>query len=161
MMLVQYLLDRDVDVEIPGVDAVRNAFDAPRDALALALDQERTVTEQISRLAGVARDEGDYLGEQFMQWFLEEQVEEVAQMTTLVRIADRAGANLFNLEDFVAREIGHGGNGSRRAQGRRRRALTVAAGPRSARSAASPWCGPGWFVATHATPISRQYRTSS
>ncbi len=105
MMLVQYLLDRDVDVEIPGVDPVRNAFDAPRDALMLALDQERTVTEQISRLAGVARDEGDYLGEQFMQWFLKEQVEEVAQMTTLVRIADRAGTNLFHLEEFVAREI--------------------------------------------------------
>lgn len=106
MMLVQYLLDRDVEVEIPGVDAVRNSFGTPRDALALALDQERTVTEQISRLAGVARDEGDLLGEQFMQWFLGEQVEEVAQMTTLVRIADRAGANLFHLEDFVARELG-------------------------------------------------------
>lgn len=105
MMLVQYLLDRDVEVEIPGVDPVRNSFATPREALALALDQERTVTEQISRLAGVARDEGDYLGEQFMQWFLGEQVEEVAQMTTLVRIADRAGANLFHLEDFVAREL--------------------------------------------------------
>ena len=106
MMLVQYLLDRDVEVEIPGVDAVRNSFGTPRDALALALDQENTVTEQISRLACVARDEGDYLGEQFMQWFLAEQVEEVSRMTTLVRIADRAGANLFHLEDFVAREIG-------------------------------------------------------
>ena len=105
MMLVQYLLDRDIDVEIPGVDPVRSAFDAPRDALVLALEQERTVTEQISRLAGVARDEGDYLGEQFMQWFLKEQVEEVALMTTLVRIAERAGTNLFHLEDFVAREI--------------------------------------------------------
>ena len=106
MMLVQYLLDRDIDVEIPGVDAVRNAFDTPRDALAMALEQERTVTEQVSRLAGVARDEGDYLGEQFMQWFLGEQVEEVARMTTLLRIADRAGTNLFHLEDFVAREMG-------------------------------------------------------
>jgi len=105
MMLVQYLLDRDIDVEIPGVDPVRNSFDTPRDALALALDQERTVTEQISRLASVARDEGDYLGEQFIQWFLAEQVEEVSVMTTLVRIADRAGENLFHLEDFVAREI--------------------------------------------------------
>jgi len=105
MMLVQYLIDRDVDVEIPGVDAVRNVFATPRDALALALDQERTVTEQVSRLAGVARDEGDYIGEQFMGWFLSEQVEEVARMTTLLRIADRAGANLFHLEDFVAREM--------------------------------------------------------
>ena len=106
MMLVQYLLDRDVRVEIPGVDGVRNQFDTPRDALVLALDQERTVTERVSRLAAVARDEGDYLGEQFMQWFLKEQVEEMALMTTLLRVADRAGANLFDLENFVAREIG-------------------------------------------------------
>ncbi|MDG5483110.1 ferritin [Mycolicibacterium gadium] len=105
MMLVQYLLDRGLPVEIPGVDPVRNAFDSARDALAMALDMERTVTEQVTRLAGAARDEGDYLGEQFMQWFLAEQVEEVARMTTLVRIADRAGTNLFNLEDFVAREL--------------------------------------------------------
>ncbi|AIY48844.1 MULTISPECIES: ferritin [Mycolicibacterium] len=105
MMLVQYLLDRDIDAEIPGVDAVCNRFDTPRDALALALSQERTVTEQISRLASVAREEGDYLGEQFMQWFLKEQIEEVSSMATLVRIADRAGANLFHIEDFVAREF--------------------------------------------------------
>jgi ferritin len=53
----------------------------------------------------VARDEGDYLGEQFMQWFLQEQTEEMALMTTLVRVADRAGTNLFDLENFVAREV--------------------------------------------------------
>jgi ferritin len=105
MMLVQYLLDRDVRVEIPGVDGVRNAFETPRDALALALEQERAVTEQVSRLTAVARDEGDYLGEQFMQWFLKEQVEEMALMTSLVRVADRAGANMFDLENFVAREL--------------------------------------------------------
>jgi bacterioferritin B len=105
MMLVQHLLDRDVRVEIPGVDAVRNQFDKPRDALALALDQERAVTDQVSQLTAVARDEGDYLGEQFMQWFLQEQTEEMALMTTLVRVADRAGANLFDLENFVAREV--------------------------------------------------------
>ena len=51
MMLVQYLLDRDVDVEIPGTDPVRNTFVSPTEALRLALEQERAVTEQISRLA--------------------------------------------------------------------------------------------------------------
>lgn len=59
---MQYLLDRDIDVEIPAVDAVRNAFATAREALGLALDLERTVTEQVGRLASVARDEGDYLG---------------------------------------------------------------------------------------------------
>lgn len=105
MMLVRYLLDRDIAVEIPVIDPVLNTFDSPTAALRLALDQERTVTEQISRLASVAREEGDYLGEQFMQWFLKEQIEDVSVITTLVRVAERAGANLFNLEDFVAREL--------------------------------------------------------
>lgn len=40
-----------------------------------------------------------------MQWFLREQVEEVAVMTRLLRVADRAGHNLFELETFLAREI--------------------------------------------------------
>ena len=108
MMLVQYLIDRDVEVEIPGTDPVRNAFASPTEALRLALEQERTVTEQITRLAAVARDEGDYLGEQFMQWFLKEQVEEIALITTLVRVSERAGTDLFHLEDFVAREVAAG-----------------------------------------------------
>ncbi len=105
MMLVRYLLDRGVAVEIPGIDAVNNDFSSPRSAIALALDLERGVTDKIVALTAAARDEDDYLGEQFMGWFLKEQVEEVASMTTLLRIADRAGANLFDLEDFVSREM--------------------------------------------------------
>src|SRR6476661_5000175 len=50
MMMVRYLLDRGVDVEIPGVDAVCTRFATPRDAIALALDLERGVTEQIVAL---------------------------------------------------------------------------------------------------------------
>jgi ferritin len=105
MKIVQYFIDRDFKVEIPGADDVRNDFESPRAAISLALDSERTVTRQVSALAAAARDEGDYLGEQFMWWFLREQVEEEAAMTTLLRVAERAGDNLFDLEDHVAREF--------------------------------------------------------
>lgn len=105
MKIVQYFIDRDFRVEIPGADEVRNQFDTPRHAIAFALDSERTVTRHVSALAATARDEGDYLGEQFMWWFLKEQIEEEAVMTTLLRVAERAGGNLFDLEDFVAREL--------------------------------------------------------
>jgi bacterioferritin B len=103
--MVQYFTDRDFGVEIPGVDEVRNQLDTPRAAIALALELERTVTKQVSALAAAARDEGDYLGEQFMWWFLEEQREEEAVLNTLLRVAERAGDNLFDLEEFVAREV--------------------------------------------------------
>ncbi|MFI5714950.1 ferritin [Nocardia sp. NPDC051750] len=105
MMIVQYFLDRDISVDISGVDAAKSHFENAREPIALALDQEKTVTDQIVQLASTAREEGDYLGEQFMQWFLKEQVEEVAKMTTLLTVADRAGSNLFDLEEFIAREM--------------------------------------------------------
>jgi len=105
MKIVQYFIDRDFRVEIPGADEVRNQFETPRDAIALALDSEHTITKQVSALAATARDEGDYLGEQFMWSLLEEQIEEEAEMTTLLRVADRGGDNLFDLEQFVARDI--------------------------------------------------------
>ncbi|WP_158850600.1 ferritin [Saccharothrix deserti] len=104
MMIVRYLMDTGLPAAIPGVDDVRNDFAGPREPVALALEQEKTVTAQIVALAKAARDEGDYLGEQFLQWFLKEQVEEVASMSTLLTVIDRADGNLFHVENFLIRE---------------------------------------------------------
>lgn len=105
MKIVKYFIDRHFAVEIPGTGEVRNKFDSPRDAIGLALEFERTVTKECIALSAAARDEGDYLGEQLMWWFLGEQVEEEAVMTTLLNVAERAGDNRFDLEEFVARDI--------------------------------------------------------
>ena len=112
LMIVRYLLDRDLAVEIPAGSAVRNAFDKVTEPIALALAQEQQVTAQIEAIFRAARAENDALGEQFLLWFLKEQVEEVAAMTTLLNIAERAD-NLFDIENFIAREtIGDGGRDS-------------------------------------------------
>ena len=111
MMIVQWMLDRDLQITIPGVDEVRGDFETIAEPIALALEQERTVTEQIKALFATARAEEDYLGEQFMLWFLKEQVEEVASMSTLLNVAQRAGSDWFDVETYLAREsIGDGGN---------------------------------------------------
>lgn len=104
LRMVQYLLDRDQAVEIGGLDEVRPTFDSPRAAVAFLLDTERTRTEQITELAAAARQSGDYLGEQFVQWFLREQIEDTAGMTTLLTVLDRRG-NLFDVEEFIRREL--------------------------------------------------------
>lgn len=104
MMMVQYLLDRDWEVRIPGVDDVRTDFADVLEPLRLALEQEQEVTRQIETIFRAAREEGDLLGEQFMLWFLKEQVEEVSSMNTLNAIATRAGDNWFYIEDHLARE---------------------------------------------------------
>ncbi|MBF4458787.1 bacterioferritin [Pseudoclavibacter sp. RFBJ3] len=110
MMLVQYRLDRDLGVTIPGVAAPKTEFADVVEPIALALAQEQEVTSQIEALFRAARADGDAIGEQAMLWFLKEQVEEVASMSTLVTIAKRAGDNLFDIENFIAREtIGDSG----------------------------------------------------
>ena len=81
MMMVQYLLDADEEVAIPGVEAPQSAFTDIVEPVALALEQEQRVTSQIGGLAALARELSDYAGEQFMQWFIKEQVEEVSSMS--------------------------------------------------------------------------------
>ena len=75
---------------IPGVAAPQTGFADVVAPVALALAQEKRVTEQINALAGVAREESDYTSEQFMQWFIKEQIEEVATMSDLLRVVERS-----------------------------------------------------------------------
>ena len=104
MMLVQYLLDSDHEVVIPGVDAPKTTFKDAREPVALALEQEKRVTEQIAALAALAREENDLVGEQFLHWFLQEQREEVASMSDLLSVVERASeSNLLLAEDYLSR----------------------------------------------------------
>src|SRR5215208_3677345 len=104
MMIVQYLLDANQQVVIPGVDAPRSDFSDVAGPVRLALEQEKTVTDQIVALARLARDEGDLVGEQFLGWFLQEQREEVASMSALLAVVDRASdANVLLVEEYLAR----------------------------------------------------------
>src|SRR5213078_1031508 len=102
MMLVQFLLDADHEVRIPGVEAPKTAFAHAVEPVALALEQEKRVTEQISALTALAREENDLVGEQFLHWFLQEQREEVSSMSSLLAVVKRAGDSLLLVEDFLS-----------------------------------------------------------
>jgi ferritin len=104
MMMIQYLLDAGADVQVPGVAAPQAGFDDIVAPVALALEQERRVSQQVSRLAGIAREEGDYASEQFMSWFIKEQVEEIASMNDLLTTVRRAADNPLRAEEYLARE---------------------------------------------------------
>ncbi len=106
MMMVQYLLDADAEIRIPGVASPETEFADVVAPVVLALEQERRVSGQIAALAGVAREEGDYLSEQFVQWFLKEQVEEVATMSSLLAVVKRSVDTPYFVEDYLARERG-------------------------------------------------------
>jgi ferritin len=108
MMMVQYLLDAGDDVTTPAVAAPQTSFTDDVAPVALALEQERRVTAQISQLALAARDDGDLVAEQFMHWFLQEQREEISSMSALLQVMERLRDNVMLVEDYLARESGGG-----------------------------------------------------
>ena len=85
LMMVRFLLDQDVDATVPGVIAPQVVFEDVVAPVALALEQEKRVSQQINALTATAREEGDYTSEQFTQWFIKEQIEEVATMSSVTR----------------------------------------------------------------------------
>lgn len=104
MMMVQYLLDQDAKVEIPGVEAPRSDFADLVAPVALALEQEKRVTTQINELTAIARAENDFASDQFMQWFIKEQVEEVATMSDLLTVVTRSKEDIESIEEYIRRE---------------------------------------------------------
>jgi ferritin len=104
MMMIAFLLDRGGKLRVPGVAEPVNEFADFIVPIALALEQEQKVSQQIEDLARVARDERDYASEQFTHWFIKEQVEEVAKMSGLLQVAERERQNPMMLEYYIARE---------------------------------------------------------
>jgi bacterioferritin B len=112
MMMIQYLLDVDEEVRVPDISSKQTRFDDGVAPVRMALEQEERVGEEIYRLFELARESRDYRAEQFMQWFVKEQVEEVALMQDLLNIVERSKDNLLLAEDFIAREtLGEDGGG--------------------------------------------------
>ena len=109
MMMIKYLLDTGSPVRLNEVAAPTTNFTDHIDPIRAARDQEQRVSAQIGDLFRTAREEGDYLSEQFVQWFLKEQVEEEATMSELLDVAERVREFPMTLEEFIAREKPGGG----------------------------------------------------
>ena len=109
MMMIQYLLDVGEPVHVPDIAAQESRFDDDVAPVRMALEQEKRVGDEIYKLFELARETRDYRAEQFMQWFVKEQVEEVALMSDLLNVVERSRDNLLLVEDFIAREsLGEG-----------------------------------------------------
>jgi bacterioferritin B len=110
MMMVQFLLDTDEKVVIPAVDAPQTDFADIVAPVAMALEQEKTVGGEIEDLFKLARETSYFAGEQFLSWFITEQVEEVASMNDLLDVVTRAKDDPLHGEEYLAREqIGDAG----------------------------------------------------
>lgn len=104
MMMIRYLLDVDEEVHIPDIKSQQTSYDDGISPVKMALEQEKRVSDEIFALFELAREVKDYRAEQFMQWFVKEQVEEVSLMGDLLNVVERSKDNLLLAEDYIARE---------------------------------------------------------
>ncbi len=107
LRLVNFVVDAGARVVIPAIPAPKSAFKDAEEAVLLSLGWEETVTKQISGLVDLAIKENDHLTRNSLQWFVNEQLEEVSSMDTLLSIVRRAGeSGLLFVEDYLARRGG-------------------------------------------------------
>jgi ferritin len=104
MKIVNYLLESGGQFNLGEVPAPRGSFDDHVEPIRAALEQERENTVAIGKLFDTARETRDHAGEVFLQWFVEEQVEEEAAMESLLKVAERVREFPMMLEEFVARD---------------------------------------------------------
>jgi ferritin len=107
MKFVHFLLEVGAKPIIPDLPEFKNEFASAAEAVQFALDQEIKVTDQINNLVTLAIAEQDHISNNFLQWFVTEQVEEVDTMTTLLQTIKHAGSSLLLVEDFVRRNLQH------------------------------------------------------
>lgn len=102
MKFVTYLMDTKGGLEIPAIPAPKATFGSAEEAVKAALDWEEEVTRQITKLMDMAVAENDYLAQSFLQWFIDEQLEEVVKMDRLLGVIRQSGEkNLIMVEAYL------------------------------------------------------------
>ncbi len=105
LKFVQFLLETGAKPIIPSTPELLNEFNNAAEAVAFALSQEKKVTDQINNLVRISEEEADYASHNFLQWFVDEQVEEVDTMTKLLDTINNSGGIILLVEDFVRRNL--------------------------------------------------------
>ena len=109
MKIYHYLLTRRERVKLFAIPEPDETWDSPMSALEYALHHEEKVTESINRLVQLAREEADFATDSFLQWFVDEQVEEeevVNDVIDKLRLVGDSKPGLYLLDRELA------GNGS-------------------------------------------------
>ena len=107
LRFIRYVTATGARVNIPAIPASQCGFKHAEEAVALSLEQEKRVTAQINALVHIAKEESDYTSDNFLQWFVQEQLEEVSSMQDLLSVVKRAGeGNLLLVEEYLARKNG-------------------------------------------------------
>tara|TARA_Y100001936_G_C16005121_1_gene630207 strand:+ start:538 stop:1056 length:519 start_codon:yes stop_codon:yes gene_type:complete len=100
--LLDYVTEAGGVIEIPAIQKQKHEFTSLAEAVQTALDSEIYVTKAINTLMDQAIDENDHLARGMLQWFVDEQLEEVSLQSDLLTVVERAGNDVNYIEQYVA-----------------------------------------------------------
>jgi len=103
MKFVHYVVEAGGQVRIPSIAETKYDFQTAEECAELALEWETDVTRMINNLMDIAVNNKDYISQDFLRWFVAEQLEEISTMGTLLNTIRRAGSNLLWVESYLAR----------------------------------------------------------
>jgi ferritin len=102
MKFVKYVQDTKGGLHIPPIPAPKQTFGTAEEAVQAALNWEVEVTRQITALMSLAVKQNDYLAQSFLQWFIDEQLEEVVKMERMLSVVKQSGEkNLLMVEAYL------------------------------------------------------------
>ena len=109
MRFVKFVNDVGGKVELPALPAPMSTFASAEDAVSQSVSWEEDVTRQIYDLVELARADKNYVGVRFLDWFVEEQLEEVTTMRDLLAVIRRAGPDrILFVEEYLVRQGARG-----------------------------------------------------
>lgn len=104
---MKYVVDTGTPLQLPAIVAPKCGFKSAEEAVKVALEHELKVTDSIKALFDLAEKEGDRFTQNSLQWFINEQLEEVSSADELLQMVKRAGEGGLLLVEYF---LGGGGN---------------------------------------------------
>ncbi len=103
--LIDYVLKAGGHLKLGVIEAPPDHYESPLDVVTRTLDHERGVTKKIHDLVAQAEADKDYSTRSYLQWYIDEQVEEEATFAELVAVTRMAGDHLLMLEERVEKLV--------------------------------------------------------
>ena len=108
MKFLDHMVERGARVNLKEIAAPGTDWDSPLAAFQAVYEHEQKVTGMINNLVKIAMEENDYASHQFMQWFVEEQVEEEDSTSTIrdkIKMVQDMPGGLYMLDQELAARV--------------------------------------------------------
>ena len=97
MKFFNFVLERGGRVELMAIDKPDFEFGTPQNAFKMTLEHEKFVSKSINDLMDIAIQENDHASKSFLQWFVDEQVEEEATADKILSRLEMVKDNISGL----------------------------------------------------------------